>query len=147
MCAGQEFPDYPLPLERLSFPHGTGAAFPPLCAVGFLGHQFTCGPPRLCSRSGRAIPKNSSQKVCELQSLWSLLCLSHGWGRCSEGPSLLQPCPTQAALWTGSSGRWGSAGALTLPFPQPPPMFFCSSHSLLLPTPFLSFPLSCGLIV
>lgn len=134
MCAGQEFPDYPLPLERLSFPHGTGAAFPPLCAVGFLGHQFTCGPPRLCSRSGRAIPKNSSQKVCELQSLWSLLCLSHGWGRCSEGLSLLQPCPTQAALWTGSSGRWGSAGALTLPF-QPLSRHPCS---FVPPTPSFS---------
>lgn len=76
-----------------------------------------------------------------------LLWLSPVWDRPCEGPSLLQLCSMLGALHTGNSGRWESAGMVTLPFlaHQPSPTLFCSSHPWLLLTPFLSFLHSCEL--
>lgn len=70
----------------------------------------------------------------------SLLWLSPVWGRPCEG--LLQLGFVLAALHIGNLGRWEVAGTVALPFSahQPAPAVFCSSHPLLLLTPFSFFP-------
>lgn len=121
----------------------------PVCCRGFWGTSLLMIFPDYVVGLAKLSLKSSSQKVCELESLvwlWSLLWLSPVWGRCSGGPSLLQLCLTQAALWTGSLGMWGSAGTVTIPF-QPLshyPRSFVPPTTCFSSLPF-SFPLSCGL--